>query len=369
MKILLLAGVVSILCPVAFAEIKEEVFGELPDGRAVKVFTLTNEGGMRVKVLEYGAVLASVEVPDREGKVADVTHGFDTLDGWLANRSYFGATVGRYGNRIAHGKFELDGKEYSLAVNNSPGGLPCTLHGGKAGFDKVLWKGEISDGGVVFRYRSVDGEEGFPGNLDVEVSYRLNEANELVWAATAKTDAATVVNLVQHVYWNLSGDPSTTILDHELTLEADHYLPTNKGLIPTGERALVEGTPMDFREARKVGERIDEDFEALKIAGGYDQAMVLREGNGVRKAAVLRDPKSGRRLEISTDAPAVQVYTGNFMNGREKGKGGVGYGKRTAICLETEAFPDAPNQPEFPSAVLRPGETYRHTMKMNFSVK
>jgi aldose 1-epimerase len=359
----------SLASTVAAASIKEEKFGEMPDGREVKIYTLENAKGMRVKVTEYGAILASVEAPDRDGKPAELTHGHDTLDGWLKDGAYFGATVGRFGNRIAGGKFTLDGKEYTLAKNNSPGGIPCSLHGGKVGFNKVLWKGTKTANGVEFTYLSKDGEEGFPGNLSAKVTYTLNDDNELGWHATATTDAPTVVNLVQHVYWNISGDPSAPVTDQLLTLEADRYLPTNKGLIPTGEQSPVASTPMDFTNASEIGKRLGEDFEALKLAGGYDHAWVLRAGEGVRKAATVEDRKSGRILTVSTDAPAIHFYLGNFLDGSVKGRGGVAYNKRTALCLETEAFPDAPNQPAFPSAVIRPGETYQHRAIFKVSVR
>jgi aldose 1-epimerase len=377
MKIPLLAAVMATLAlsscqknpPAVTQSIQEETFGKMPDGEEVKIFTLSNRNGCRARVTEYGAILVSVETPDRQGKTADLTHGYDTLGEWLGNTSYFGATVGRFGNRIANGKFTLDGKEYALAKNNNPGGIPCHLHGGLKGFDKVLWKGAVVGDGVEFAYVSKDGEEGYPGNLSVKVTYTLNDENELTWSATATTDAPTVLNLVQHVYWNLSGDATTPITDHELVLEADHFLPTDKGLIPTGELRDVTGTPMDFRKPSVIGSRIDENFDALKLAGGYDHAWVLRKGTGVRQAARLKDPKSGRVMTISTDAPAVQFYAANFLDGSIKGKGGVGYQKRTALCLETEGFPDAPNQPAFPSAVLRPGETYQHTLTFKFSAE
>lgn len=362
------AVLLSISATVTAASIKEDIFGKMPDGREVKIFTLENAKGMRAKVTEFGAILASVEAPDRGGNSAELTHSYDTLAEWMKDKSYFGATVGRFGNRIANGKFTLDGKEYTLATNNSPGGIPCTLHGGKTGFNKVLWKGTKTADGVEFTYLSKDGEEGFPGNLLVKVTYTLNDDNELGWKATATTDAPTVLNLVQHVYWNISGDPKAKVTDQTLTLEADHYLPTNKGLIPTGERAPVADTPMDFTKPRVIGKSIDDDFGALKLAGGYDHAWVLRKGEGVRKAAVLKDSGSGRVLTISTDAPAIQFYSCNFLDGSDKGRGGVPYGKRTALCLETEGFPDAPNQPSFPSAVLRPGETYQHTIVFGLSV-
>jgi len=363
------AILLTMTATVTAASITEEIFGKMPDGREVKIFTLTNDKGMRVKVTEYGAILASVEAKDRDGQLAELTHGYDTLEGWLKNNAYFGATVGRFGNRIAAGKFTLDGKEYTLAKNSTSGGLPCTLHGGKIGFDKVLWKGTKTEDGVEFTYLSRDGEEGFPGNLSVKVVYTLSENNDLGWTATATTDAPTVVNLVQHVYWNISGDPETQVTGQLLNIAADHYLPTDKGMIPTGERAPVKGTPLDFTTPELIGKRIDDRFEALKLAGGYDHAFVLREGKGVRKAAQLFDPKSGRILTVSTDAPAVHLYTANFLSGSDKGRGGIGYKKRTALCLETEAYPDAPNQPDFPTTVLRPGETYQHHIVFRLSVQ
>jgi aldose 1-epimerase len=354
------------------SKIPVETFGKLPDGREAKIFTLTNTNGLRAKITELGAALVSMEVPDKAGKLADVTHGFDSPDGYLSDANpYFGATVGRFGNRIKDGKFTLDGKEYSLATNNDPGGIPCHLHGGKVGFNKVLWTGEANeaDNSVTFTYVSKDGEEGYPGNLTTKVTYTLTDANELKWEVAATTDAPTVLNIVHHSYWNLSGDPATSINDHLLTLEADKYLPTNAGLIPTGELAPVAGTPMDFTQPTAIGDRVNEEFEALKLGGGYDHAWVLTPKEGVRPAARLKDPKSGRVMEISTDKPAIQFYGGNFLDGTVAGKGGVKYAHRTALCLETENFPDAPNQPSFPSAVLKPGETYTHTMIHKFSAE
>lgn len=350
--------------------VKQEVFGKMPDGREVKIFTLTNKNGLKARVTEYGAILVSMETPDKSGKSADITHGYDTLEGWLTNTSYFGATVGRFGNRIAHGKFTLEGKEYSLATNNDPGGIPCHLHGGIKGFDKVLWSGKpAGTNGVEFTYVSKDGEEGYPGNLTAKVTYTLTDDNELKWEAEATTDATTIVNLVHHSYWNLSGDPATSINDHVLQLNAPSFLPTNAGLIPTGEIAPVAGTPMDFTKPTAIGERVGADFEALKFGGGYDHCWVLEKGTGVRTAAKLKDPKSGRVMEISTDQPAIQFYGGNFLDGTVAGKKGVKYAHRSALCLETEGFPDAPNQPAFPSCVLKPGETYRHTMIHKFSAE
>ena len=354
--------------------VSESVFGKMPDGQEVKIFTLTNAEGMTAKVAEYGAILVSITAPDKDGNFADVTHGYDTLEGWLGNTSYFGATVGRFGNRIAHGKFELDGKTYELETNNDPGGIPCALHGGLKGFDKVLWKGEVfekdKERGVKLKYTSADGEEGYPGELKVTVTYSLTDDNELVWEAKATTDAPTVLNIVHHSYWNLSGDPTTSINDHELTLFADEYLPTDAGLIPTGKGAPVADTPMDFTKATAIGERVEDDFEALELGGGYDHAWLLNgtDAYDLWKAARLRDPQTGRVMEISTNQPAVQFYGGNFLDGTATGKGGVAYEHRTALCLETENWPDAPNNPNAPSAVLRPGEEYHHKMVHAFSV-
>lgn len=351
-------------------EIKEETYGSLADGRTVRIFTLTNRHGLKAKVTEYGATLVSMETPDKSGAMADLTHGYDTLDGWLTNSFYLGATVGRFGNRIKDGRFQLGGKNHTLATNNAPGGIPCALHGGLLGFDKVLWSGKtIADQSVEFSYTSLDGEEGYPGNLTVKVTYSLNDDDELKWKAEATTDAPTVINIIHHSYWNLSGDSSTSVNDHLLTLHADHYLPTDAGLIPTGDMAPVAGTPMDFTKPTVIGSRVDADFEALKFGGGYDHAWVLKKGSGVRFAARLKDPKSGRVMEISTDQPAIQFYGGNFLDGKAIGKGGIAYARRTALCLETEGFPDAPNQPSFPSPVLRPGETYDHTMIHKFSAE
>ena len=349
-------------------KIAVESFGKTSAGEA-KVFTLTNKNGLRAKISDLGATLVSMEIPDKAGKIADVTHGFDSAEGYLSDANpYFGATVGRFGNRIANGVFKLDGKEYTLATNNEPGGIPCHLHGGKVGFNKKMWKAEPNEdkNAVTFTYVSEDGEEGYPGTLTTKVTYTLTEANELKWEVEATTDAPTVLNIVHHTYWNLSGDPTTSINDHILMLDADKYLPTNAGLIPTGKQDPVANTPMDFTKPTAIGDRVEEKFEALKLGGGYDHAWVLKPKSGVRLAARLKDPKTGRVLEVSTDKPAIQFYGGNFLDGTATGKKGVKYAHRTACCLETENFPDAPNHPEFPSAVLRPGETYKHVMIHKF---
>jgi aldose 1-epimerase len=347
-------------------------FGELPDGSKAKLYVLSNAKGMQAKISDFGATLVSLQVPDKDGVLADVTLGFDKPADYLAKENpYFGATVGRFGNRIAHGKFTLDEKEYTLATNNDPGGIPCHLHGGTKGFNRVMWKGEANDenNSVTFTYVSPDGEEGYPGTLTAKVTYTLSEENELTWEAEATTDAPTVLNLVHHTYWNLSGDPTTSINDHLLVLDAEYFLPTDAGLIPTGEKQPVAGTPMDFTEATLIGDRVGAEFEPLKLAGGYDHCWVLKPGEVVRRAARLKDPTSGRVMEVFTNQPAIQFYGGNFLDGTLAGKGGVKYAHRTGLCLETENYPDAPNQPDFPSAVLRPGETYRHVMIHKFSAE
>lgn len=350
--------------------VTKESFGHLPDGRDVAIFTLTNANGLKAKVTEYGAILVSLEVPDKNGKLADVTHGYDTLEGWLGNTSYLGASVGRFGNRIRDAKFSLDGKEYVLAKNNEPGGIPCHLHGGLKGFDKVLWSGKaVGKNSVEFTYRSPAGEESYPGNMDVKITYTLTDSNELRWEATATTDAPTIANIVHHSYWNLSGDPTRTINDHQLQIPAKNYLPTNAGLIPTGEIAPVAGTPMDFTTSTRIGDRVDADFEAIKFGGGYDHCWVLDKGKDLQLSARLKDPSSGRVMEIFSNQPGIQFYGGNFLDGTITGKKGVKYGRRTALCLETEGYPDSPNQTSFPSPVLRPGATYHHVMIHKFSAE
>lgn len=357
----------------AIAEVHVENYGTLSDGRGVKSFTLTNSHGLRAVVLEYGAILASVETPDRDGKLADITLGHDTLAGWEGGTSYFGAPVGRYANRIAAGKFSVDGETYTLATNNVPKGVPCHLHGGNVGFNKRIWAGRAikRDGAdaVEFVYVSPDGEEGYPGTLTTTITYVLSEQNELTVEFRATTDGATIVNLAHHVYWNLSGDPTRPITDHVLTLAADQIVPVDRGLIPTGELAAVKDTPFDFTSPKTVGERIEADHEQLKFGRGYDHCWVLREPDASKVAATVFEPKSGRVLEVFTDQPGVQFYSGNFLDGSEAGKKGVRYQFRTGLCLETQKFPDSPNRPEFPSTVLHPGEVYRHTVRWRFSTR
>ncbi len=340
----------------------------MPDGREVKTFTLTNCNGLKARVTEWGAILVSMEVPDLQGNLADLTLGFDDLAGWMKNPAYFGATVGRFGNRIAHGKFSLDGKNYSLATNNEPSGIPCHLHGGVRGFDQVLWCGQQTASGVEFSYFSPAGEEGYPGNLQIKVTYSLTDQNELIWQAEATTDAPTIINIVQHTYWNLSGDPSHSIENHEMQIFADAFLPTDAGMIPTGKLAGVTGTAMDFQNPRKIGEAINADELPLTIARGYDHCWVFPAREAMRQAARVTEASSGRVMEVFTNQPGVHFYTGNFLDGSAIGKYGIAYPFRSGFCLETENFPDAPNHSHFPSAVLRPGEIYQHKTIYQFSL-
>lgn len=348
-------------------------FGTLPDGRETLLYRLKNKHGMAAEVSDFGATLVSLTAPDRQGALADITLGYDSVAGYASpGNPYFGATAGRCGNRIAHGRFSLDGKTYQLATNNDPGGIPCHLHGGNVGFNQRLWTvRQSSQASITLEYISSDGEEGYPGTLTTTVTYTLTDANELIWEATATTDAPTIINLVHHTYWNLSNHPGSPINDHILQLHADCYLPTNAGLIPTGELAPVAGTPLDFTRATIIGDRIEADFEALKLANGYDHCWVLTQPDpaGLAPVATVREPQSGRVLELFSNQPAVQFYAGNFLDGTITGKGGITYRQRTGLCLETENFPDASNQPNFPSAILRPGETYRHKMLHRFSTE
>ena len=347
-------------------KITRDVFGSLPDGTAVDIYTLKNASGVEARIMTYGATLVSLKVPGRGGALADVNLGFDTLDGYLGTHPYFGVIVGRYANRIAKARFTLDGIEYRLAENNNGN----TLHGGLKGFDKAVWKAEPAPvpGGVGLKlaYLSKDMEEGYPGSLAVTVVYALTDANELRIDYEARTDKKTPVNLSNHAYWNLKGEGDGDILGHVLRLEADRITavdsPTN--LIPTGEILPVAGTPFDFTSPHAIGERI-----AL-VEGGYDHNFVLKSGGGaLALAARVEEPGSGRVLEIWTDQPAIQLYTGNFLDGTVVGKGGKAYQKHFGFCLETQHFPDSPNHPNFPSTILEPGRTYRTTTVHKFSVK
>jgi aldose 1-epimerase len=348
---------------VSLMHITCEAFGILPDDKAVALYTLTNDKGVKARVTTYGAILVSLEVPDRNGRLGDIVLGYETLDGYVKNNPYFGAIVGRYGNRIAKGRFTLDGSTYKLATNNGEN----HLHGGLKGFDKVVWKAaEIKEArvvGVRFTYLSKDGEEGYPGNLAVTVDYKLNNDNELALSYEATTDKATPVNLTHHSYWNLAG-AKTDVLSHELQLNADKYTPVDAGLIPTGALAPVKGTAMDFTAPMTIGSRI------AKVEGGYDHNYVLtREGTGLAPAARLSDPQSGRVMEIRTTEPGIQFYSGNFLDGTITGKDGIVYKKHFGLCLETQHFPDSPNHPNFPTTILKPGQTYKSLTVHKFSAK
>jgi aldose 1-epimerase len=351
------------------AGVTRSEFGKLPDGQVVELFTLTNSKGVEVRVMSYGATIVSLRVPDRQGRMDDVVLGHDDLDGYLAASRFFGSIVGRYGNRIAKGRFTLGGQTYTLATNNGPN----HLHGGRRGFDKVLWKAtplEPRDGiGVVLRYTSADGEEGYPGALSVRVTYTLSEKDELAFDYFATTDKETIVNLTQHSYFNLAGDGKRDVLGQLLQIDADRYTPVDATLIPTGALAPVEGTPFDFRKPTAIGARIEQKDEQLGFGKGYDHNYVLnRKGPGLAKVATLSDPETGRVMEVATTEPGVQFYSGNFLDGTAKGKGGKVYGHRYGLCLETQHYPDSPNQPSFPSTVLRPGQEYRSKTVLTFSV-
>ena len=340
------------------AGVRRAPFGKTGDGQAVEAFTLRNKAGVEITAISYGAIITSIRVPDRRGAIADVALGFDTLDGYLKDYPYFGAVVGRYGNRIGKATFTLDGKVYKLAANNGPN----HLHGGVRGFDKYVWKAEVLSGvtGVAFTRTSPDGEEGYPGTVQARVSYVLNDANELSIEYRATTDKATPINLTQHSYFNLAGHNAGSIVDHELMLAADRYTPVDSTLIPTGELAPVAGTPFDFRTPTRIGARIDDPHPQIKFGMGYDHNWVInRTGDGLQLAARVFEPKSGRTLEVQTTEPGVQFYTGNFLDGSNKGKGGAVYNRRNGLCLETQHFPDSPNHPSFPTTIVKPGQTYQ----------
>ncbi|MHB1425612.1 MAG: aldose epimerase family protein [Gemmataceae bacterium] len=351
------------------ARVKTEAFGKTSDGVAVEQYTLTNAAGTTAKIITYGAILTELDVPDRDGKLGDVVLGFDNLKDYLERSPHFGSTVGRVANRIAKGRFTLDGKEYTLAVNNGPN----SLHGGLKGFDKVVWKAvpkEVPNGAAVeFSYVSKDGEEGYPGNLMVTVVYTLTNDNALRIDYTATTDKATPVNLTNHSYFNLAGTKSGDVLDHELTIAADKYTPADDTLIPTGEIKPVKDTPLDFTKPHKIGERI----EQLRSSpgGGYDHNFVLNRGGKEEPALAARvtEPKTGRIMEMLTTEPAVQFYTGNYLNGTLTGRGGVVYKKHAGFCLEAQHFPDSVHHENFPSIVLKPGKTYKQTTIYKFSAK
>lgn len=338
------------------------IYGKLADGRVVHEYTLVNANGMTMKVISYGGIITELHVPDRDGKLGDIVLGCSNLEEYVEGHPYFGALIGRVGNRIAKGKFTLDGKEYTLATNNAPN----HLHGGKVGFDKVVWtvKPKTVNHGqaLVLSYSSPDGEEGYPGKLDVEVTYTLTDKNEVVFDYSAKTDKATPINLTQHSYFNLAGHKSGTILNHKLTLVAKNYTPSDDTLIPTGKIEPVKGTPFDFTTGELIGKRIKE-IKADPV--GYDLNYVIdpQRGGNEKLAAIVEEPTSGRKMVVTTTEPGIQFYSGNFLDGKQKGKEKMLYKQYTGFCLETQHFPDSINQKNFPNTVLKPGETYtQHTV-------
>jgi aldose 1-epimerase len=356
--------------PVA-KSIKKTVFGKTSGGKEIQLFVLTNKNGLEAAVTNFGGDLVSLKVPDRQGKLGDIVLGYDSLDGYLSDKSFFGGTIGRYGNRIAQGKFTLDGATYTLARNNGEN----HLHGGIIGFNKVVWQAKEvpSKEGPTLQliYLSKDGEEGYPGNLSVQVTYTLTDGNALKIDYMAKTDKDTVINLTNHSYFNLAGSGAGDILEHQLMIQADQFTPVDAGLIPTGELRVVQGTPFDFRKQTAIGARIEQSDEQLKLGKGYDHNWVLnREGkNALALAARVYEGKTGRQMEVWTTEPGIQFYSGNFLDGTVHGKGGQIYAHRSGFCLETQHFPDSPNHPKFPSTVLKPGAQYRTTTIYKFSAK
>lgn len=341
-------------------------FGTTKAGREVRLFTLKNRNGLELRVINYGGIVVSLKAPDRNGNFADVVLGYDSLEAYEDNNPYYGALIGRYGNRIKEGKFKLDGREFNLPINNGPN----HLHGGD-GYHTVFWEITQHDSSsLTLTYHSADGEQGYPGNLDIEVIYSLNDSNEFNIQYKAVTDQPTIVNLTQHSYFNLKGHDQGDILDHELEIKATRFLPVDQTLIPTGTFAEVKGTPFDFTSPRRIGSAIDQEDRQLELGKGYDHCWILDNSDGSLKlVATLREPKSGRRVDVLTTEPGLQFYSGNFLDGKNIGKGGHAYQFRFGLCLETQHFPDSPNRASFPSVVLRPGETYRTTTAYRFSTE
>lgn len=350
--------------------IEKEPFGRMPDHQEVALYTLTNSNGMKVKVITYGGIVVSIEVPDRNGKMDDIVLGYGNINDYINNNSpYFGAIIGRYANRIAEGKFALESKAYILAVNNGVN----HLHGGMKGFDKVIWSAESfqndTEVGLKLHYLSKDMEEGYPGNLSVKVIYKLNDKNELSIEYNAVTDKATPVNLTNHTYFNLAGEGNGTILNHELMINADFYTPVDDTLIPTGKIETVKGTPFDFTTPKPIGRDIGQQNQQLLFGGGYDHNFVLNKAEGMKLAATIYEPTTGRFMEVLTEEPGIQFYGGNLLDGRLIGKSGKPYIYRGGFCLETQHYPDSPNQPNFPITNLRPGEKYSTTTVYKFSIQ
>jgi aldose 1-epimerase len=344
-------------------------FGVLPDGKEVTLYTVKNSQGVEMSVMNYGGIIVSLKVPDKNGKLDDVVLGYDSLSAYLKSNPYFGALIGRYGNRIAKGKFSLDGVQYMLPVNDGEN----HLHGGTKGFDKVYWDIQVpaDSSSLVLTYKSADGEQGYPGNLDMSVTYTLTDSNEVKVDYKATTDKKTVVNLTQHSYFNLSGNAAQDILSHQLMIAADQFLPVDKTLIPTGELKPVAKTPFDFNTLTAIGARINEQDQQLLAGKGYDHCWVLKNGESksLQKVSELYEPNSGRLMEVWTTEPGIQFYSGNFLDGTLTGKGGVVYKHRTGLCLETQHYPDSPNKPAFPSVTLAPGETYQTSTVYTFKIR
>ena len=361
-----LLAIAAVSIPAA-TTVKKSDFGKLPDGTAVSLYTLTTAKGMEAKISTRGGVLVSLKTQDRKGAWADVVLGHDSVADYIADKStYFGSLVGRYANRIGHATFTLNGVAYKLPKNDGAN----SLHGGTQGFDKHIWSAKEVPDGLELTYVSKDGEEGYPGTLTAVVTYRLSDDNRLQIHYTATTDKPTVVNLTNHSYWNLHGGGEGDILNHLVTLNADRYTPVDAGLIPTGELIPVQGTPFDFRKPTTPGARIGNADPQLKLGRGYDHNWVLnRTGKGLELAARIEEPTSGRVMEVYTDQPGIQFYTGNFLDGSVKGKGGKPANLHAAFCFETQHFPDSPNKPSFPSVVLKPGERYDTTTEFRFSTK
>ena len=371
---LLVAALTVISSPRAEAKSKmqKQAFGKTADGQAVDLYTLTNKNGMEVAISNYGGTVVSLKAPDNKGKFDDIVLGYDKVKDYEAGKAYFGAIIGRYGNRIGKAKFSIGKSNYTLATNNGEN----TLHGGNVGFNRRVWTAKDVSGptgaALELIYLSKDGEEGFPGNLSCKVVYTLTEQNSLKIDYSATTDKETVVNLTNHSYFNLTGQGNGDILQHHLLLHADRFTPVDAGLIPTGELRPVKGTPFDFLKPTAIGARINQDEEQIKLGMGYDHNFVLNRGikNGaLALAAVVHEPTTGRVLEVWTTEPGVQFYTGNFLDGTGTGKGGKPYARRTAFCLETQHFPDSPNHPAFPSTLLKPGAHYRTTTVYKFSAE
>lgn len=371
----LLLGLSAGLCSYAIAEakstMKKQPFGKTGDGREADLYTLTNKSGMEVAITNFGGIIVSLKVPDRQGKSDDVVLGYDTLDGYLTNKAFFGALIGRYGNRIAHGTFTLNGAVYKLPKNDGDN----TLHGGPEGFNKRLWTAKdvstAKGNALELTYKSADGEEGFPGNLTARVVYSLSDHNELTIAYSATTDKDTVVNLTNHSYFNLAGQGVSDILGHELKIHGDRITAVDASLIPTGELRPVKGTPFDFTQATAIGARINQDDPQIKVGKGYDHNWVLSgpsKGSPVL-AAEAYEPKTGRVLQVLTTEPGLQFYSGNFLDGTIQGKGGKVYNYRYGFCLETQHFPDSPNHPKFPSTELKSGQKYSTTTVFKFSTR